>query len=443
MTAPAAQSPRQDEAGAPESPVGLVRGTRDWLPADCAHLGSLERQLLEGFARAGYQPIRTPILEFTELHERKSGAGIVSKLFELTSGGTGAICLRPELTASIVRAFTEARECPPLPWRVSSSGPVFRYESDTGSARLREFTQVGVELLGAGGPTADAEVIALADRSLSAATSVDATVRIGHVGLILEVLAHTGLPAAARSALVEMMSAAAAEGEGIQALDSVLERLTGWLRSGGEADLIVPAVSQADDRGVDRLFRQLVPDVTGRRSGHEIIHRLRRKWDLSHSLSSILGRVREQVHALSGLHGPAADVLSRLNEKFAALAPQSVSGLEELVRHLGERGVDQSRIELDLGFSRGIGFYTQMIFELAVKTPQGSIGVCGGGRYDGLARVLGSTRDDRGAGFAFGLERLAEVTRIVSADSKPKVGSRTNHPERAITSPSPSGRGPG
>jgi histidyl-tRNA synthetase len=443
MTAQAANSLMQDEASAPESPVGLVRGTRDWLPADCAHLGALERQLLDAFARAGYAPIRTPILEFTELHERKSGAGIVSKLFELASGGTGAICLRPELTASIVRAFAEAKDCPPLPWRVSSSGPVFRYESDTGSSRLREFTQVGVELLGAGGPAADAEVIALADRSLRAAASVDAAVRIGHVGLILEVLAHTGLPAAARSALVEMMSAAAAEGEGIQALDSVLERLTGWLGSGGEADLIVPAVSQADDRGVDRLFRQLVPDVTGRRSGHEIIHRLRRKWDLSHSLSSILGRVREQVHTLSGLHGPAAGVLSRLNQKFAALAPQSVAGLEELVRHLGERGVEQSRIELDLGFSRGIGFYTQMIFELAVQTLEGPIGVCGGGRYDGLARVLGSTRDDRGAGFAFGLERLAEVARNVSADSKPNVALSKNQPERGITSPSPTGRGSG
>ena len=156
--------------------------------------------------------------------------------------------------------------------------------------RLREFTQVGVELLGAGGPAADAEVIALADRSLSAAVSGRAQPSGSATsGLILEILAHTGLPPEARSALVEMMSAAAAEGEGIQALDSVLERLTGWLRSGGEADLIVPAVSQADDRGVDRLFRQLVPDVTGRRSGHEIIHRLRRKWDLSHSLSRYPG----------------------------------------------------------------------------------------------------------------------------------------------------------
>jgi histidyl-tRNA synthetase len=408
MTGLVTHSNRRDAFAALEQPVALVRGTRDWLPADFGRLAALERQLQDSFARSGYQPIRTPILEFTELHERKSGAGIVSKLFELASDGPAGICLRPELTASIVRAFVEAEECPPLPWRVSSSGPVFRFETIPGSTRLREFTQAGVEMLGASGPAADAELIALADRSLSAAGGLGATVRIGHVGLILEVLAHTGLPPAASSSLVEMMSAAAAEGHGIQALDSVLERLVGWLRSGGEADLIVPAVKQADDPDVDRLFRQLVPDVTGRRSGHEIIHRLRRKWDLGHSLSNILGRVRDQIQALSGLRGPAHEVLARLNQKFAVLAPQSVAGLEELVKQLSQSGLEHNRITLDLGFSRGIGFYTQMIFELVVATPAGSIEVCGGGRYDGLARVLGSTRDDRGAGFAFGLERLAD-----------------------------------
>ena len=52
-----------------------------------------------------------------------------------------------------------------------------------------------------------------------------------------------------------------------------------------------------------------------------------------------------------------------------------------------------------------------MIFELVVATPGGPVEVCGGGRYDGLARVLGSDRDDRGVGFAFGLERLMETLR--------------------------------
>jgi histidyl-tRNA synthetase len=50
-----------------------------------------------------------------------------------------------------------------------------------------------------------------------------------------------------------------------------------------------------------------------------------------------------------------------------------------------------------------------MIFELVVATAHGPVEVCGGGRYDGLAHVLGSDRDDHGVGFAFGLERLAEA----------------------------------
>jgi histidyl-tRNA synthetase len=392
-----------------ERPVGLVRGTRDWLPAECARLAALERQLLDSFARAGYLPIRTPILEFTELHERKSGAGIVSKLFELAGAGPAGICLRPELTASIVRAFAAAAESPPLPCRVSSSGPVFRYETDPKEGKLREFTQVGAELLGAPGPAADAEVIALAERSLAQTGIADATIRIGHVGLILEALEHTGLPEAAASALIEMLSAAAAEGKGIQALESALDRLSAWLSSGSEGRADGASIVQAGDTGVDRLFHHLVPDVTGRRSSDEIIDRLRRKWELECSLSSALGKVRDRAHALAELRGPARAVLERLDPALGGLAPESVSNLRALVEQLAAHGVDVGRVELDLGFGRGIGFYTQMIFALVVAAPTGPIEVCGGGRYDGLAHVLGSDRDDRGVGFAFGLERLAEA----------------------------------
>ena len=71
-----------------------MRGTRDWLPADFAD--SRPRAPASRRLRAaGYEPIRTPVLEFTELHERKSGAGIVSKLFELASGGTGRSASAP------------------------------------------------------------------------------------------------------------------------------------------------------------------------------------------------------------------------------------------------------------------------------------------------------------------------------------------------------------
>ena len=202
---------RQGGPGPLERPIGLVRGTRDWLPGEFAELAELERRLLDQFRRAGYRAMRTPILEFSELHERKSGAGIVANLFEVKGAGTTDVCLRPELTASIVRAYVEAEVAPPLPFRVAMSGPVFRFQT-LAQGRDREFTQVGVELLGAGGPAADAEVIWLADWSLAALGIADASIRIGHVGLILELLSRSGLPPAATSALVESLSEAAAEG---------------------------------------------------------------------------------------------------------------------------------------------------------------------------------------------------------------------------------------
>ncbi len=392
-----------------ETPISLVKGTADWLPADHARLVGLEMLLLDRFARAGYDRLSTPVLEPVELHERKSGAGIVSKLFEIPGQAAGRACLRPELTAGIVRAFTAADPPPTLPWRVSHSGPAFRRESPARADRLREFHQVGVERLGDSGAIADAEVIWLASWAVSEAGVRDSTIRVGHVGLILELLGRSGLPPTAQAALVEMLSEAAAEGGDVGSLGRGLDHFTEWLRQASDVEEVSLPIEGADDAGVDRLFRTLVPVVNGRRPGHEIIRRLRRKWDLGHGWMSALDGVREHVRALVDLKGPASEVLDRLARDFEALAPKSVASLGALVRSLGDHGVDLDRVELDLGFGRGIGFYSRMVFEIVAPTPEGPVEICGGGRYDGLARVLGSERDDRGVGFAFGLERVARV----------------------------------
>ena len=393
-----------------EKPVGLVRGTRDWLPGDYPQIADLEATLLRSFEAAGYARMRIPILEHTELHERKSGAGIVSKLYELADGHQSRACLRPELTAGIVRAYCEAPRPPALPWKVCVSGPVFRHETMR-PGYDREFLQVGVERLGEGGPKADGEVILLAWEALRGLGIAHASLRIGHVGLILEMLARSGLPEAARAALVERLSEAAAEGRGVASLEAALEQLSGWLSVEAGAP---PPIGSDSDPAVDRLFRTLVPDVTGRRTARDILGRLRRKWELAHSLRDVLDGLNERLHELAELRGPSPAVLSRLKAAYATLAPDSVASLTELVAGLAARGVPPDRVELDLGFGRGIGFYSRMVFELVVPSPEGPVEVCGGGRYDGLARVFGSDRDDRGVGFAFGLERLARVAPGVS-----------------------------
>ena len=163
------------------------------------------------------------------------------------------------------------------------------------------------------------------------------------------------------------------------------------------------------DPEIARLFDHLVPDVAGRRTGPEIMRRIYRKWHLARSLRNALQRIQTQVEAVAQLRGPALEVLDRLDRQHGGMVPATVADLRLLIDLLGESGTPAGRIELDMGFSRGIGFYSQMIFELTVETPAGPLEIGGGGRYDGLARVLGSDRDDRGVGFAFGLERLDQA----------------------------------
>lgn len=393
---------------AAEARIGLVKGTADVQPDDFASLAGLQGLLLERFARAGYRPIRVPVLEDRALHERKSGARIVANLYQV-AGGNDPVCLRPELTAGIVRAFIDAPE-QPLPWRVSYAGPVFRH-LPTAPGTLREFQQVGVERLddpeSAGG---DAEAIWLADWSLAEAGIADATIRVGHAGLIQELLRRSGLPLGVQVALVEVLAeaaggdeAGASEDRVLSAAESHLDALAKWLGSGSRDEPSPPG-----DAGADRLYRTLYPEVVGRRSGRDVIGRLRRKWDLGHGLAGVLAKVRERIRTLADLRGPATAVLERMG-RYGEVVPELTRELTGLVEGLRGYGVAPGKVELDLGFGRGIGFYSQMVFVLIVETPDGPVEVCGGGRYDGLARALGSSRDVGGVGFAFGLERLRDV----------------------------------
>ena len=262
-------------------------------------------------------------------------------------------------------------------------------------------------------------MIWLADWAAAEAGLRDVSLRIGHIGVILEMLEHSGLPQLVQLPLVERLSEAAvgadepsSEDRVVGALDRWLEQLSGYLRDAGAARAPGDLVEAGP---LEDLFQG------GRRPGREILARRGRKWDLGHHLSGALRRFRSQMHRLADLRGPAAAVLESLARDFVATAPQSVAKLRGLLQALRDYGIDPDRVELDLGFGRGIGFYSQMVFELFAATASGPVSVCGGGRYDGLAHALGSGRDDRGVGFAFGLERL--LAALAAQGGAPAIAS--------------------
>ena len=140
------------------------KGTQDLLP------GTVEQwQYLEDTIRAvcrdyGYEEIRTPIFEATELFQRGVGqtTDIVTKeMYTFLDKGERSMTLRPEGTASVCRAYVENKLYgQALPAKLYYIGPMFRYERPQ-SGRFRQFHQFGVEVLGADQPMVDAEVISL------------------------------------------------------------------------------------------------------------------------------------------------------------------------------------------------------------------------------------------------------------------------------------------
>ena len=141
-----------------------VRGTRDILPDEVPRWQFVEATAREHLHRYGFREIRTPVLEGTELFARSVGAStdIVRKEMYTFSAGDESVTLRPENTASVVRAFVEhslhRTATHEYPERLYYIGPMFRHERPQ-KGRQRQFHQVGVEVLGSASPLADAETL--------------------------------------------------------------------------------------------------------------------------------------------------------------------------------------------------------------------------------------------------------------------------------------------
>jgi histidyl-tRNA synthetase len=161
------------------------KGTNDFLPADTVKWHYVESLLRDLADRYGFEEIRTPIFEATELFLRGVGetTDIVNKeMYTFQDKGDRSITLRPENTASTARAFIEHKmHGLPQPVKLYYMGPMFRYERPQ-KGRFRQFHQFGVEAFGSMDPALDSEVIALAMEFYRELGLTDLKVRLNSVG---------------------------------------------------------------------------------------------------------------------------------------------------------------------------------------------------------------------------------------------------------------------
>ena len=161
------------------------RGTKDILPDSVGDSNYVEGEIRELCRRFGYSEIRTPIFEHTELFQRGIGEGtdVVDKeMYTFTDRGDRSITLRPENTASAVRAYLQNKLYAESNLvKLFYIGSMFRYDRPQ-AGRMREFHQFGVEALGEANPAVDAEVILLAMSLLEGLGLKDLELSINSVG---------------------------------------------------------------------------------------------------------------------------------------------------------------------------------------------------------------------------------------------------------------------
>ncbi len=165
-----------------------VKGMSDILPADTLRWQALESAARKTFASYGYSEIRTPIVEKTDLFTRSVGetTAIVEKeMYSFVDQGDEHLTLRPEGTASVVRAFVESGMASQMPQsKLYYMGPMFRRERPQ-KGRYRQFHQIGAEVFGTSAPASDAEVMAmlwdLLDRQLHLP---DLTLEVNSIGCV-------------------------------------------------------------------------------------------------------------------------------------------------------------------------------------------------------------------------------------------------------------------
>ncbi len=391
------------------SKVERVRGTNDVSPIESVHQQQIATKIQQCFQSFGYRSIELPILEHEDLYLRKSGEEIITKMYDFVYQNRH-LCLRPEITASVARAYVDSQQSMSLPVRLQYNGAVFRYERPQ-YARYRQFTQVGIELIGAAGAMADAEVIAAACHCLEKLGITDYQVVVGHMGILAKFLESLGLESRLRTLLLTNMAKMRTE-EG-------REHVHGLLRD------IYPGFDDATDRptgNLGQLFRgqdeeeakqtilelldNLNIELSGNRSEAEIADRLLTKFkrqDQTKQIQQALDFMKElgQIQGSPLQVFAAATVLLTKHgcDSSALNALQEISGLLEFHQ------LNNNKITIDLGLSRGLQYYTGMVFEVHHSALGDGRQLCGGGRYDELVANLGG-EPTPATGCSFGLERL-------------------------------------
>ncbi len=323
------------------SDLAPLRGMKDLLPHEWRIAKHIENIALQTGKLYGYEGFSTPILESASVFDRTLGdtSDVVSKEMYCFADKKGRlVALRPEFTASIMRAVISNGLKHKLPLKLFSSGPLFRYDRPQ-EGRQRQFHQVNFEYIGALGSYSDAETIALATHFLSNL--------------------------------------------------SILEDITLELNSLGCSE-----TRKSYQTALVAYFKNYLSDLS-----------TDSKQRLEQNPLRILDSKDENDRLISKDAPVISDFYSNEAKEY----------FKQVRHHLDNLGINYV---INPKLVRGLDYYSHTTFEFTTAKLGAQSTVLAGGRYDGLAQLMGE-EEIPAIGFAAGIERLAMMCKFSLEQERP------------------------
>jgi len=363
--------------------------------------------LIGAYLRAGYARIDPPLLQPAEPFLDLSGEDIRRRMFLTTDPQGREMCLRPDLTIPVSRAYLQSAAAG-KPAGFCYLGAVFRHRPGASA----EFLQLGIESFGRRDKAAaDAEMLALGLEATAQYGLTGPEIRIGDVGLFSAFIAALDLAPAWKRRLIKDFNRKSS-------LKHDLNQLTlAAADHPPEYQGVLAALAGSDPKAAHALVTDLLSiagiATVGGRSVAEIADRF-----LEQATLNAPARLPQETRALiegflsvAGDPDDAAAILRALTADAKISLGPALDLFETRTGFLAARGLDVRAVKFATGFGRGIDYYTGFVFELHNASANNPL--VAGGRYDGLLTRLGAPEAIPAVGFAGSVEALATAGRTL------------------------------
>ena len=322
----------------------VLKGFRDFLPADEIERALLMERLVKVFRDYGFVPIDTPALEYSEILLRKSGGETEKQVFRFNDNGGRDVAMRFDLTVPLARFVAEHKSEIYFPFKRYHLGKVWRGEKPQ-AGRYREFLQCDFDTLGSDSAAVDFEILRLIKKALNELGVSNFKIHVSHRGIFNRFLKSLNLSEDSEEVL----------------------RIVDKLAKIGESEVL-----------------KLLTDISSEESAKKILAYIS---GVNKELKS--EDFEKTLSHLENLSGGSDEDTKRMRDIYA------------LVKAVG---IEDS-VVFDPSITRGLDYYTGVVFETFLSDLPSIGSVCSGGRFDNLTGLY-MKESITGVGASIGLDRL-------------------------------------